>query len=59
MKFTVGASLEPVDGGTQLTYGLEAESGLGVVFGKMDDSIIQRTQAPTAQANPETLGRAP
>lgn len=55
LKFTVGATFEPVDGGTQLTYRLEAESGLGGVFGKMADSIIQRAQARTVRANLETL----
>ncbi|MHA7292186.1 hypothetical protein ACX80V_21510 [Arthrobacter sp. MDT3-24] len=51
----MGASREPVDGGTHLTYRLEAESGLGGVFGKMADSVIQRARARTVRANLETL----
>jgi len=44
-----------VDGGTQYTYRAEAESGLGGIFGRLGDPIVQRAQARTIRANLETL----
>lgn len=55
MTFVVTSSFEPVDGGTRFTYRIDAESGLGGVFGKMADPLIQRAQARTVRANLESL----
>jgi len=55
LKFVVTNVLEPVDGGTQYTYRAEAESGLGGIFGRLGDPIVQRAQARTIRANLETL----
>ncbi|WP_247042138.1 SRPBCC family protein [Arthrobacter rhizosphaerae] len=55
MKFAVALILEPVDGGTKLTYHVDAESGLGGVFGKLADPLIERAQGRTIRANLESL----
>jgi len=55
LNFTVTNALEPVDGGTQYTYRVVAESGLGGIFGRLADPIVERTQARTVRANLETL----
>lgn len=55
LTFTVINTVEPADGGTQYTYHLEAESGLGGVFGRLADPIVERAQARTVRANLDTL----
>ena len=55
MKFQVALILEPVDGGTKLTYRVDAETGLGGVFGKLADPLIERAQGRTIRANLESL----
>ncbi|AMB58275.1 SRPBCC family protein [Microterricola viridarii] len=55
MKFVVTSTFAPADGGTRFTYRIDAESGLGGVFGKMADPLIQRAQARTVRANLESL----
>lgn len=55
IKFTVTNVLEPALGGTKLTYRIDAESGLGGVFGRLADPFIQKAQARTVRANLETL----
>jgi uncharacterized membrane protein len=55
VNFSVTNVLEPVDGGTQYTYRVDAESGLGGVFGLLADPIVQRAQARTVRANLGTL----
>lgn len=55
MKFAVSNVLEPAEGGTKLTYHIDAESGLGGVFGKLADPFITKVQARTVRANLETL----
>jgi hypothetical protein len=45
MRFAVALMLEPVDGGSKLTYRVDAESGLGGVFGKLADPLIVRAKA--------------
>jgi len=55
LAFTVTNTVEPADGGTQYTFRLEAESGLGGVFGKLADPIVERAQARTVRANLDTL----
>ncbi len=55
MTFVVTSSFESADGGTRFTYRIDADSGLGGVFGKMADPLIQRAQARTVRANLESL----
>lgn len=55
LAFTVTNTLEPADGGTQHTYRVEAESGLGGIFGRLADPIVERAQARTVRANLDTL----
>lgn len=55
LRFVVTNVLESVDGGTQFTYRADAESGLGGIFGRLGDPIVQRAQARTVRANLETL----
>jgi carbon monoxide dehydrogenase subunit G len=55
LEFTVTLTLEPADGGTRLTQRIDAESGLGGVFGKLADSLVERAQGRTVRANLETL----
>ena len=55
MKFSVTNTLEAAAGGTKLTYRIDAESGLGGVFGRLADPFIANIQARTVRANLETL----
>ncbi len=55
LQFVVTNSLEATPGGTRFTYHVEAESGLGGVFGRIADPLIVSAQNRTAQANLETL----
>jgi carbon monoxide dehydrogenase subunit G len=52
LTFTVRYGLRPDGaGGTDLTYRVEAESGLGGVFGRFGDPLVQRAQGKTVRAN--------
>lgn len=53
--FTVSSTLEPAEGGTRLTYRIDADAGLGGVFGRLADPFIEKAQARTVRANLETL----
>jgi carbon monoxide dehydrogenase subunit G len=55
LDFTVTFDLEPADGGTRVTQRIEAASGLGGVFGKLADALVERAQGRTVRANLETL----
>lgn len=55
IKFSVTTTLEPAPGGTKLTYRVEAESGLGGVFGRLADPFIVKAQTRTVRANLDTL----
>ncbi|RZU64865.1 carbon monoxide dehydrogenase subunit G [Microterricola gilva] len=55
MAFTVTSTVEGVEGGSRFTYRIDAESGLGGVFGRMADPFIQKAQARTVRANMESL----
>ncbi len=55
LTFTVTTVLDPVDGGTHLTYRSETVSGLGEILGRLGDPILQRVMARTVRANLETL----
>lgn len=55
MNFTVTNSLEPEGDGTRLTFRIDADSGLGGIFGKLADPLVEKAQARTVRANLETL----
>jgi uncharacterized membrane protein len=56
LKFTVTFTTEPEGSGTRITQRVDADSGLGGVFGKIADPLVQKAQARTTRANLETLG---
>jgi carbon monoxide dehydrogenase subunit G len=53
--FKISNVLEPEAGGTRLTYRVEVDSGIGGVFGKLADPLVQKAHARTVHANLETL----
>ncbi|MEW9872828.1 SRPBCC family protein [Arthrobacter sp. HS15c] len=55
MEFTITTNLVPEGEGTRLTYRIDAASGLGGVFGKLADKLVEKAQARTVHANLETL----
>ena len=55
MQFTVSNTLEPEGDGTRFTYRVEAESGLGGVFGRLADPLVEKAQRRTVRANLDTL----
>jgi uncharacterized membrane protein len=55
LEFSVTNALEAAEGGTMLTYRIDAASGLGGVFGRFADPLVERAQARTVRANLETL----
>ncbi|MGG6380120.1 SRPBCC family protein [Paenarthrobacter sp. NEAU-H11] len=55
LDFTITITLEPADGGTRVTERIEAASGLGGIFGKLADPLVERAQGRTVRANLETL----
>lgn len=55
LNFTVTNIFEAADGGTLFTYHIDAASGLGGVFGRLSDPLVQKAQARTVRANLETL----
>jgi carbon monoxide dehydrogenase subunit G len=55
LSFTISNHLEPQGEGTKLTYRVEADSGLGGVFGRLADSFVEKAHTRTVRANLETL----
>ena len=55
LTFTVTSTLEPAEGGTTLTYRIDADPGLGGVFGRLADPFIEKAQTRTVRANLDTL----
>jgi carbon monoxide dehydrogenase subunit G len=55
LDFTITFQVEPADGGTRLTQRIDAASGLGGIFGKLADPLVERAQGRTVRANLETL----
>lgn len=53
--FTITNILEPEGSGTRLTHRVDADSGLGGVFGKLADPLVQKAHTRTVRANLETL----
>ncbi|HEY9356024.1 MAG TPA: hypothetical protein VIQ52_06950, partial [Arthrobacter sp.] len=55
LEFTITTTLVPEDDGTRLNYRIDAASGLGGIFGKLADRLVEKAQARTVRANLETL----
>jgi uncharacterized membrane protein len=55
LQFTVTNTFEPAAGGTRFTYKVDAESGLGGIFGRLADPIVEKAQRRTVRANLDTL----
>jgi carbon monoxide dehydrogenase subunit G len=55
LEFSITELFEPVDGGTRFTYRIDAGSGLGGVFGRLADPLVERAQARTVRASLENL----
>jgi uncharacterized protein YndB with AHSA1/START domain len=55
LSFTVTNTFQPEAGGTRFTYKVDAESGLGGIFGRVADPIVEKAQRRTVRANLDTL----
>ncbi len=55
VRFAASYVLEAAGAGTQLKARIDAESGLGGVFGRLADPFIANVQARTMRANLDTL----
>jgi carbon monoxide dehydrogenase subunit G len=55
LSFTLTYDLRAEDGGTRLRYRMEAESGLGGLFGRFADPVVQRAQSRTVRSNLQRL----
>jgi carbon monoxide dehydrogenase subunit G len=56
LRFTAISRLIESGAGTEMTYVIEAESGLGGVFGRLADPLVERVQDRTVRTNLQTLG---
>ncbi len=55
LRFTVTNTLQQENAGTRYTFKVEADSGLGGVFGRLTDPIVEKAQRRTVRANLDTL----
>lgn len=55
LHFTVTHTLQPENEGSRFTYRVDAESGLGGVFGRLSDPLVEKAQRRTIRANLDTL----
>jgi uncharacterized protein YndB with AHSA1/START domain len=57
MRFTITELFEAEEGGgsTRFTWRVDADAGLGGVFGRLADPFVERAQARTVRNNLETL----
>ena len=55
LNFTVTHHLRPENAGTRFTYKIEADAGLGGVFGRIADPIVERAQRRTVRGSLDTL----
>ncbi len=55
LGFTLSYDLRPAAGGTRLRYRMETGSGLGGLFGRLADPVVQRAQSRIVRANLERL----
>jgi carbon monoxide dehydrogenase subunit G len=55
LHFTVTNTLEPEGDGTRVTWRVDATPGLGGVFGRLADPLVEKAHARTVRGNLETL----
>jgi uncharacterized protein YndB with AHSA1/START domain len=55
MHFTITQKVEPEERGSRFTWHVDADAGLGGIFGKLADPLVERAQARTVRNNLETL----
>lgn len=55
LPFEVRTQYSPDGEGTRLVYRIDAESGLGGVFGRLADPLVVKAQTRTVKANLATL----
>lgn len=55
LRFTVTYTLSRENGGTRYNNRVEAETGLGGIFGRLADPIVEKAQRRTVRANLDTL----
>jgi hypothetical protein len=55
LPFVLVITMEAVEVGTQLTYRVEAEPGLGGLFGRIADPFVARVMARSLRASLQTL----
>ncbi len=53
--FTLTLTLQPEGDGTRFTWRVDSASGLGGIFGKITDPLVQKAHARAMRANLETL----
>jgi hypothetical protein len=51
LPFETRYTLDATADGTRFTYRIDAESGLGGIFGRLGDPIVTRAQARTVRTN--------
>lgn len=54
-KFAIRTTLAPEEGGTRLTFHIDAETGLGGFFGRFADPVVSRAYARNVRAGLENL----
>ena len=54
-RFTVAYRVETIDGGSRVTYHVEADPGLGGVFGRFADPLVAGAQRRTMRSSLENL----
>jgi uncharacterized membrane protein len=55
LHFTVTYALQPENGGTRFKYKVEADAGLGGIFGRITDPIVAKAHRRTVRGNLDTL----
>ena len=55
LHFTVTNSLQPENDGTRFKYKVVADAGLGGLFGRIADPIVERAQRRTIRGSLDTL----
>ena len=55
LRFTVTYAVSRENGGTRYNNRVEAETGLGGIFGRLADPIVEKAQRRTVRANLDTL----
>lgn len=55
LAFSNTSTFEEVDGGTRFTYRMDSETGLGGIFGKLTDPIVNMAYGRALRASLENL----